>query len=508
MAARNTIAIEIGRRRLRALLASRERGVLRVQRVLVEDIPEGMDAGDAAALGSWLGERLGAAGFGKGRATIAVAREHVGLKRIALPTVDGNELPEMTRLALQRELPFDADQAVIDYVPVERGEASTTVMAVAVPESVLEHSRRTLEAAGLSVERIALRAMGSAALLKSLGTEGGACVLVVDVTGDGVEFCVLEGGVIRFSRAGEVPAGETSSSVAEAVVTETRRTWMSYRIVEGTTEVQRAVVMGDRRVAEQAARPIGEMLKADAVMLDDHPLVEGNGKSLDRVWPLAGLLLEPMLAGETVDFAHPRRAIDRAGRLRRRVLLAAGLIIVALVAGWAVGQRQLRGLEGDLARLRARQAELSADVARYSRDTYTLAHLKEWSSVKVRWLEHLRYVDGIAPPRRELVLDSWVGTLDFKGVRYDKSGRKWSSAKTVKMDLDGEAKDRATADAFRERLVGTEWLTASSSGTDSEGGKRLPFGFAYRLRTGEGVPPGVAEADSAAADRAAGEGGG
>jgi len=428
----------------------------------------------------------------------------VGLKRLTLPTVDANDLPGMARLALQRELPFDADQAVIDFVPVQRGETSTTVMAVAAPRSVLDHSRQTIEAAGLSVERIALRAMGSAAVLKSLGGDGGACVLAVDITADSVEFCVADDGMIRFSRAGEIPVGETSSSVAEAVVTETRRTWMSYRIVEGTTEVQQAVVMGDRRVTEQAARPIGQMLKVNAVLLDDHPQVKGEeGADLDEIWPLAGLLLEPTLPGETIDFAHPRKTIDRAALLRRRALTAGGLIVVALVAAWAVGHRQLHVRQAEVARLRSGLANLSGDVARYSRDTYTLAHLKRWDAAEVDWLEHLRYLHELAPPPGELVLDSWVGTLDYKGVRYDRREQAWSAPKTVKIDIDGEAKDRATADAFRARLVGLEWLVASASGTERQGGKRLPFGFAYRLRTAEGVPP---EADDAQAERGGGGG--
>jgi hypothetical protein len=81
------------------------------------------------------------------------------------------------------------------------------------------------------------------------------------------------------------------------------------------------------------------------------------------------------------------------------------------------------------------------------------------------------------------VLDGWSGTLDFKGVRFDKKTKNWASPKSLAIVVDGEAKDRATADALRAALVATEWYVTSSSGTDAPGGKRLPFGFTYRLRT-------------------------
>jgi len=136
MSARSTLAIEIGRRRLRALHAVHQRGVLRVKRILAEPFPKEIDREDVQALGAWVGATLREAKFPRTRAIVAMAREHVGFKRLTLPTTVDDELPEMTRLALRRELPVDAARAVIDFVPVRRDESSTTVLAVAVPSDV------------------------------------------------------------------------------------------------------------------------------------------------------------------------------------------------------------------------------------------------------------------------------------------------------------------------------------------------------------------------------------
>ena len=90
MNARNAIAIDLGRRNLRAVLVARNRDGLKVRRMLTEPVPESLTS-EATAVGHWVGRQLADAGFPKARTTIAIAREQVALKRITLPTVDPNE---------------------------------------------------------------------------------------------------------------------------------------------------------------------------------------------------------------------------------------------------------------------------------------------------------------------------------------------------------------------------------------------------------------------------------
>ncbi|NNM26434.1 MAG: hypothetical protein HKO59_10710 [Phycisphaerales bacterium] len=494
MATRSTMAIEIGRGHLRALLVGRERDVLHVRRVLVADLPEALRAGAATPeqRGEWIGERLERAEFPRGRVCVAVAREHVGLKRLTLPTVDDDELPEMTRLALQRELSFDAEAAVVDYLVVGRTGDRTTVMAAAAPDELVGQLRQVMSAAGLTIDRMSLRALGSAALLAE---NGGAepSALVVDATGDGIEFSVVEGSSIRFSRAAAwpadsdaVPAPDAPAARAQAIVTETRRTWMSYRIVEEASDVARAFVLGDPAITRLAVPAIGDVLGVETTGLDHHPAIVTGERRLDRLWPLAGLLLE---TGETIDFAHPRRPVDRAARPRRWALMAAGLLVVLLMAVWTIGNRQGAAARRALSRLEGEQTRLRPQVARYQREAFTLTHLESWESVQVPWLEHVLSVEQLSPAREACVLDGWVGTLDFRGVRYDRKDRTWSTPSELAIVVDGEARDRATADQFRAALVNTDLYETISTGSDAPGGRRLPFGFTYRLRAKTLAPP-------------------
>jgi type IV pilus assembly protein PilM len=216
MASRANIAIDIDRRCLRAVQAEREGRRIEVKRMIVEPVPETVDGDDPDALGAWMRGRLEAARIPRERATFAITREDVALKRMAMPTTDETELPEMTRLALRRELPFDADGAVIDFVSLERRERTTVVMAAAVPREVLEFTRRVARAAGFGVERVSLRTMGSASLLGGMPRPEAGGTLAVDVTSHRVEFSVIVDGQVRFSRACDLPENTEPAGLADA----------------------------------------------------------------------------------------------------------------------------------------------------------------------------------------------------------------------------------------------------------------------------------------------------
>ncbi len=493
MAGRRVIAIDIGRRRLRALEADVDRDRLTVRRVLVEPLPAALDAGEPRALGTWVGQTLSEAGLARTHATIAISREHVVLKRLTLPSVDDTELPDMTRLALQRELPFEPGSAVIDFACISRTDTATTVIAAAAPDAVLATVREAAAAAGITVDRMSLRTMGTAALVATNATEGTlAGVLAVDISGDHVEFSVIVDGSIRFSRAGSIPPGDDPQAIAAAVVTEARRTWMSYRIVEGAEDVRRAVVFGDRRVCELVAKSIGKILKIDTAVFDGHVRVDapGLGQDMGPVWPLAGLLLAPMLDRDLIDFLHPRKTPDVGSRKRQIALGVVGLVVVLVLGAMTWARFDLADRRQSLANLRDRETTLRPQYLRYGRDSYKLAHLEHWASADADWLDHLSFIATLTPPSDRVVLDSWTGTIVFNGVKFDRKTRKFSAPKEIRIVVEGEASDRVTADAFRGTLVETESYDISTAGPDAQTGRRLPWAFQYNLRTRDATPRG------------------
>jgi hypothetical protein len=104
------------------------------------------------------------------------------------------------------------------------------------------------------------------------------------------------------------------------------------------------------------------------------------------------------------------------------------------------------------------------------------------------------------------VLDSLSAQLDATEIEYSDVG-KMSAKPELRFILDGEAKDRTTADALRDALVKEKGYTVGSTGADARGGRRLPYPFAYTLRTTELEPKQLGVAGGAA-DPAAKAGGG
>lgn len=493
MTTRHTIAIDFVRGRLRVLYASVYSSVrgssVAIERAHVAVAPSQLELDDSEAVGAWIADQIDEAGISRARATYAIAREDVVLKRFSLPTTDVYELPGMVRLSMRKDLPFDPETAIIDYIVVHESDNRSTVLAVAVPESVISTVGAIAKAAGLKLDRIALRSMGTVSLLASLQKDAGESGgwLGVDITGDGVELVVIDDGSPTFSRAAEVAHADVHQEFANAVVTEARRSWMSYRIVEDQQAISRGIVMGVPEVTRLAAPAIGEALSINTSVLSEHPLVTDDGHALATTWPLAGLLLEPITGRAMLDFQSPRRAPDRYARRRQMGLAAAGLALILIVAGIMFSMVSIQNLERELEQVREQYNELRPIGHRADREWVRLFHLQKWNETSVDWLEHLEFLHNRLADARNVVLDNWSGSLRFRSVEYD--GRasdpqdRWTAPHEILVTINGEAQSRREADAFREALVDDEFYTATPTGADTAGGDRLPFPFRLTLST-------------------------
>lgn len=495
MAITELTAIEIGRKRVRAIRAEVVRHRLAIRAGLVEEIPADISPQDAGAFGSWLGGRLKIAGIPRRRAVMILPRDGVAMKSLTLPSIEDQELPEMTRLAMQQELSSDM---AVDFVPLHRNETSTTVLAVCAPRVAVDHLLAIGRAAGLSVSRISVSTLGTMALVADAGEAESVITLVADVSGDSVEVAAINGSGLIASRVEEVPAPCDELSMAEAVMTGMRRAWMTHRLGADHAPVAAAVLLGRRRVCEYAAQPVQQMIGAEARVLNEHSQVDCAPVTVDEFWPLIGALLEPSLKRPMINLARPRRAPDERAARRQRWLLAAGLALVVGMGLYTLANRDLRSLRAEAQRLATARAEGAGDYLRYVRDTYRLEHLRLWESMGVNWLGHADYLSRIAPGPDQVVLDRWTGSLVTNGVQYDKKGDKWTAPRQVTIVIDGEARNRETADAFRETLVQNSLYSTTTTGADARGGKRMPFGFTYRLRTQGDAPTNSTESDPAA----------
>lgn len=501
----------MGRRLLRVVEVEWRGNRPHVLRAVTVETPESLDPEDPKATGLWLAEALRSAGIRARRALFAVNREVASYKRLLLSTVHAEDLPDMTRLAMQRELGPAAEGAVIDLLPGGREESGTVVHALAVPPREIDYIRMLARHAGLTVDRISLRTFGSALLLQSRAepSEPDVAQLAIDLTGEGIELCFVSNGEVRHSRGAEVKYHRDAAAAADAAVTEVRRSWAAWRLAQPEVTIARTVILGEHELAQRVAREVGDLF-GDISTLREHPLVGGRTEALDACWPLVGMLLEGSERRPRIDLASPRRAPDLAARRRMAIYASVGSVVLAFLVGWTIGARELRGLQERAEDLEDKAKSVQAESQRFKRDYFRAQHLAAWEESSPRWLDAIVDVGGFAPDPSQVVFDLFAGTLDPGAVRVVKEPGKEtriSMRRPIRIMLEGEARERASVDALRETFLKDGRFSLDSPGTDKIGGRRLAMPFTFILRPGGTAAGDAKPADAPAAGASTARGG-
>ena len=479
---KTNLAIDLGHRHLRAVEASIERGRLAILRQVDVALPAELEGADAAARGAFVAGALRDAGIGASSAVWTVLRERVAFKRLALPTAATHELPGMVRLAMTRESTVAAD-AVIDFVPAPEGG----VWAVAVARAEIEAIRAVAAAAKIGVERIAPRTCGTAMLLETLpGAEGDAALACLDLAGDGVELVVAGRTGLQATRGIALAQDSPEANMQEA-----RRSWTAYRLQQPQQACAGIRVLGP----ESVTAPVVEVLRGETGVpvepLRTHPDLSENMPGMPGIFsaagPLAGLLLEPSRRRERIDLAHPRKAPDLAARRRMRAYMAIAVLGIAYAVGWTIGKADRRAVETRQRELVAKATEAAQEGRRFRRDELRAKHLDAWIASQPAWLDSMLYLSGFAPDPSKMVLDSWSGQTLESEVALAKDGTMRLSP-AVRIALDAETTDRASADALREALVAKRDFIVRSTSTEGKAGRRLPVAVEIVIESADGAP--------------------
>src|SRR5438094_4722735 len=152
---------------------------------------------------------------------LGLSRAAAFVKPIDVPTV-GGDLREMLRLNLEGHVPFAADDAAFDFVPLAadagdaapRDEPLRRVLVVAAEPRVVDAALRLAEEAQLRPASLTVAVHDLPALARFAR---GQRVVWVPRTGAGADVLCLVGGALQLSRA--VPGGADATTAEE-----TRRT--------------------------------------------------------------------------------------------------------------------------------------------------------------------------------------------------------------------------------------------------------------------------------------------
>lgn len=487
MAGRTLLVVDVGLRELCAVEATAQGAGLSSVRVVRAAIDPTEAESDAAAIGRQVRAALDGAGIRARSAVFTIARERVMVKRIELPAAEPHELVGMVRLALQHDSNLAADAAV-DFVPAGQAAASGRALwVVAASADEMTRVRAIAAAARLGVDRVAPRAFGAAALLSTLPelqaspeqSGAGSAAVAFDLSIDGTELVAADRAGLRGTR-GTTMAGDDE----QAAVTEARRSWTALRLTQPDLQPVRALALAQPSTGAALAAAMEN--EVPVTPLAGHPCVAGAG-DLGSAWPLAGLLLEEVLRSPRIDLASPRKAPDVAARRRLRIYAAVAVVALAYCIGWTVGAGERRGIESRRTELASKANGARAEYQRALRDELKARHLEAWAATQPAWLDAMLRLHGFAPDPSRTVLESWSGQAEGNEVEATREGAMRLDP-AVRMSLDIETTDRASADALREALIARGGWTVRSTSSEGKSGRRLPVALQLLLLSEQGAP--------------------
>lgn len=465
---------------------------VRVRGWLAAERPSGVDGGDAAAVGKWIGGALREAGCKARGCVIAVPRASVVLKRLSFPALHESaegDLAGMVRLQMSRQLTMPLQGAAIDYVRLgdEANGANTAdateVLAAALPGENVAWCRELAKSAKLRLRSVALRVEGSAALFAQLSYTQGGPLLGVSITPLGVELAIVSEGRVAFSRAIDVPPPtgvEEWTSFGERVSVEAKRTRVGYRGMGETRDLVCVAVLGDDSLAGSTGKTLGKELELpwqtvrfpNAVELPS----EMDGTTRAGLAPLIGLMLGAAINRPTYDFANPRQAPDTAAPLRQAALAAVLGLIVFGGGGYVLGSQQHAALTAKVVTARTNALDHQDRYIRQLREDARLRHIEKLRSGGVDWVKHLAYLSESMPPAELARLNAIDGSLrsvvafkKVEGGQMTDPGSldegEWVRSQRIEFTLSGLA-SRDVANALRSRLVMSKVYQAQTRGAD------------------------------------------
>ena len=198
---------------------------VRVRRCFRYDWPAQTDPPpDANSLGRWLAEALKQEGISPGEARVVLPREAVVVRRLELPNVSEDELPDLVRFQAATKSSTPLDRLALDYLPLPVDEADTTrqVLMVTVDKERLRRVRDTLAAAGIEPKSVGISPVAVGELVTRIEGEHSAdphkATLVIFQDARRVEITTLVQHRVTFSHHCRLSGTEDAAGLRSSLV--------------------------------------------------------------------------------------------------------------------------------------------------------------------------------------------------------------------------------------------------------------------------------------------------
>lgn len=449
------------------LAVARIAGGVQVEAALAIPLRGGESSG-AAGIGAKIAAALAERGIARGDALVALARGKVELRRLQLPPVPDDELPDLVRFQALRQFPGLGDDWPLDFVKLDgepRGEdQQLTVLAATASPDAMAEVRRVCDACQLPASRLELRPLASVALAARSGRSSG-CRLLVELLAEEAELTVMVDRDAVVLRTVRIPEHDP----AAAIVAEIRRTLAAAKGQLGGREIDAVTLLGSDSETAALRTTLAAELGKPVDVLDPFSCVDVSGSvaaSLPaqraRFAAVLGMLcIQAAEQSPAVDFLHPRRRPVPPNRRFRYAVIAAGVAAILLlgVVGfwWRLSnydkQIRLRGSES---------ADLNKPVEMAKKLEAEVAEIDEFVLGDVNWLDELVELSREFPPPDEaIVQQATFSSLAKGGGQMILDGHVIDPAVLERMEAglrDKRHQVTGTGTRFDERQPDLQWV--------------------------------------------------
>jgi Tfp pilus assembly PilM family ATPase len=313
------------------------------------------------------------------RIIASLSGDAASLRLIDLPAGVEKKAAEVLPGELGALLPFDVEDAVVDYQVVGRDETTIQLMAVAAPRQTVANRLRELQAAGADPRELAVGAAAFDGLGALLGESlENKTVLVIDVGPTSTDFAVLTNGRCTFARTVSGGMDLVESGRRGELGAALQRTFASYRAQRSDTP-SLILLSGETAPMESARQWLTEQLGVECGVA---PLPSAPGADEEmrpKFTKAAALAARAISRGKQLDlrqgeFASTAAASQIRKHLRLIAVCSAAVILafcVSLVARYRVARAEHEGLTATLAEVSKDLLVEEAHSALHARELLT-----------------------------------------------------------------------------------------------------------------------------------------
>lgn len=310
------------------------------------------------------------------RIIAALDGQEASLRLIELPAGVEKKAGEVLPGLLESVLPFEIDDAVLDYQIVGRDGSNIQLMAVAVPRDTVAKRLSELREAGVSPRELAVGASafdGLGALLPESMRD--RTLLIIDVGHENTDLCVLTAGECTFARTVSGGMNLVESGKREQLGASLQRTLASYR-AQRPENPDLILLSGETAPMESARQWLSDQLGIECGVVPLPSAPGADDETAPKFARAAALAARATMRKRKLDLRKGEFASKAAaGQIRKNLRLIA-ICAAAVMLSFGISlMARYRVAKAEHEQLVEKLASVSEDL--FGEETRSAPHARE-----------------------------------------------------------------------------------------------------------------------------------